>query len=215
MKISENRLRKIVREELIRDRQLISESGLSRIHKHMQQHDCVIITAFRGDPNDSMYCTANSIIGGDNMSRNRDLKATLLGMGYGVTKVQGSYIENFGTDVAKEVKENSLFCVNLKDDPQFIDNLAELGERFCQDSILVFPLGGENAYLLGTNNAEFPGYGNKEFVGNWTAGRESEFMTRVGGRPFATESVMLETYNQLPRMQRMAVKAIKKRVFGR
>jgi len=195
-------------------RGFINESGLSRIYKHIMEHDCVVITAFRDDTNDDSKCTDKAVIGGDNMERNRDLKATLLGLGYGVTKVDGSYIEDFGTPLAKEVKENSLFCVNLNDDADFVERLASLGEKFCQDSIIVFPKGGEGAHLIGTNNAEFPGYGEKSMQGDLSMGQEAEFMTRIKNRPFTTkESVELETYNQLPRLQRMAVRAIQKRIL--
>lgn len=195
-------------------RGFINESGLSRIYKHIMEHDCVVITAFRDDANDDSKCTDKAVIGGDNMERNRDLKATLLGLGYGVTKVDGSYIEDFETPLAKEVKENSLFCVNLNDDADFVERLAALGEKFCQDSIIVFPKGGEGAHLIGTNNAEFPGYGKKSMQGNLSMGQEAEFMTRIKNRPFTTkESVELETYNQLPRLQRMAVRAIQKRIL--
>ena len=195
-------------------RGFINESGLSRIYKHIMEHDCVVITAFRDDANDDSKCTDKAVIGGDNMERNRDLKATLLGLGYGVTKVDGSYIEGFGTPLAKEVKENSLFCVNLNDDADFVERLASLGEKFCQDSIIVFPKGGEGAHLLGTNNVEFPGYGKKSMQGDLSMGQEAEFMTRINNRPFTTkESVELETYNQLPRLQRMAVRAIQKRIL--
>lgn len=151
----------------------------------------------------------------DNMTRNRDLKATLLGLGFGVTKVDGSYIEDFGTDIAKEVKENSLFCVNLKDDSTFIDRIVTLGEKFCQDSVLIIPRGGEGAYLVGTNNTEFPGFGNKEVVGSLSYGKESEFMTRVGNRPFTTnETLNLETYKDLSKNQRMFVRSAQKRILG-
>lgn len=195
-------------------RGFINESGLSRIYKHIMEHDCVVITAFRDDTNDDSKCTDKAVIGGDNMERNRDLKATLLGLGYGVTKVDGSYIEDFETPLAKEVKENSLFCVNLNDDADFVERLASLGEKFCQDSIIVFPKGGEGAHLIGTNHAEFPGYGKKSMQGNLAMGQEAEFMTRIKNRPFTTkESVELETYNQLPRLQRMAVRAIQKRIL--
>lgn len=195
-------------------RGFINESGLSRIYKHIMEHDCVVITAFRDDANDDSKCTDKAVIGGDNMERNRDLKATLLGLGYGVTKVDGSYIEDFETPLAKEVKENSLFCVNLNDDADFVERLASLGEKFCQDSIIVFPKGGQGAHLIGTNNAEFPGYGKKSMQGDLSMGQEAEFMTRIKNRPFTTkESVELETYNQLPRLQRMAVRAIQKRIL--
>ena len=197
-------------------RKFINESGLSRIYKHIQEHECAVITAFRGDPSNESNCTENAVMYDvSNMNRNRDLKATLLSLNFGVTKVKGSYIEDFGTDIAKEVGENSLFCVNLKDDPTFVEMIALLGEKFCQDSVMVIPRGGEGVYLLGTNNAEFPGFGNREGVGNMSYGGESEFMTRVRGRPFTTkESLELETYRDLPKNQRMFARAVQKRILG-
>jgi hypothetical protein len=196
-------------------RGFVNESGLSRIYKHIQEHDCIVITAFRGDTNDDSKCTDKAVVGGDNMERNRDLKATLLGLGYGVTKVDGSYIEDFETPLAKEVKENSLFCVNLNDDADFVERLTSLSEKFCQDSIIVFPKGGKGAHLMGTNNAEFPGYGKKSMQGDLSMGQEAEFMTRVNNRPFTTkEGIELETYKKLPRLQRMAVRSIQKKILG-
>ena len=196
-------------------RGFVNESGLSRVYKHIQEHDCIVITAFRGDTNDDSKCTDKAVVGGDNMERNRDLKATLLGLGYGVTKVDGSYIEDFETPLAKEVKENSLFCVNLNDDADFVERLASLSEKFCQDSIIVFPKGGKGAHLMGTNNAEFPGYGKKSMQGDLSMGQEAEFMTRVNNRPFTTkEGIELETYKKLPRLQRMAVRSIQKKILG-
>jgi len=38
-------------------RGFVNESGLSRVYKHIQEHDCVIITAFRDDANESDDCT--------------------------------------------------------------------------------------------------------------------------------------------------------------
>jgi hypothetical protein len=196
-------------------RGFVNESGLSRVYKHIQEHDCAVITAFRGDTNDGANCTDNAEIGGDNMERNRDLKATLLGLGYGVTKVDGSYIEGFETELAIEVKEDSLFCVNLNDDVDFIARHAALAEKFCQDSVIIFPKGGKGAHLIGTNNNEFPGYGKKSMQGDLAMGQEAEFMTRVNNRPFSTkEGVELETYKKLPRLQRMAVRSIQKKILG-
>lgn len=193
----------------------LNESSLSRIYKHIQEHDCVVITAFREDTEDAAKCTEKAIIGGENKERNKDLKAALLGLGYGVTKVDGSYIENYNTEIAKEVKEDSFFCVNLKDDPSFLENMAMLGEKFCQDSILVFPRGGEDSYLLGTNNADFPGYGATEILGDFLGGQEAEFMSRIKGRPFTTkEGLQLETYEQLSRLERMCVRSIQKRILN-
>ena len=201
----------------------LNESSLSRLYQHMEAHDCAILTAFRDDVSDMSQCTQNSDVpeeGEDNRTRNRDLKATLLGMKIGVTKVDGSYIENFDTPQAVEVSEDSLFCVNLKDDQNFFQTVQRLGEKYCQDSILCIPKGGKGAYLMGTNNAEFPGLGQQVPVGDAKFGGEAEFMSRVGNRPMTfaegqdDEAVVLETYQDLPRNQRMAVMAITKKFLS-
>ncbi len=62
------------------------ESSLSRLYKHMTEHDSAILSAFRDEFTKK-----------ENYERNRELKARLLERGYGVTKVAGSYIENFQT----------------------------------------------------------------------------------------------------------------------
>ena len=60
----------------------------------------------------------------ENFERNRQLKAVLLNKGYGVTDVDGTYVEDFGTEAAKEVKEHSFFVVNLKNDSNFKDTIT-------------------------------------------------------------------------------------------
>ena len=195
-------------------RQFLNESSLSRLYRHMMAHDTAIITAYRGDPNDDSNCVDKSQATEDstNKLRNRDLKATLMTLGYGVTSVDGSYIENFNTPEAYEVAEHSYFVVNLEDNPDFAEYIVILGEDFCQDAVLIIPKGGQGAYLHGTNNSEFPGYGQKVQAGELSFGREKEFMTKVRDRPMAfTEE--LETYKQLSRAGRMVAKAIAKKIL--
>ena len=202
-------------------RQFLNESSLSRLYRHMMNYDTAIITAFRNDPSDELKCTDVSEVGaveGENTTqqtnkrRNRVLKATLLSLKYGVTRVDGSYIEDFETPAAYEVAEESFFVVNLQDDPGFIDQISNLGEKFCQDAVLIVPRGAEGAYLFGTNNSEFPGHGQRIEAGDLSFGREKEFMTKVGNRPMAfTEE--LETYKDLSRLERMAAKAMAKKVL--
>jgi len=190
---------------------LLKESGLSRLYQHMQDHDSAILTAYRADPTDMSLCVEKPTdIAADatNQSRNRDLKATLLAMGIGVTQVDGSYIENFDTPTAIEVSEDSLFCTNLKDDPNFPKIMQELGKKYCQDSILIIPQGAKGAYLYGTNNTEFPGLDQTITVGDAKFGEDAEFMSRVKKRPFTFKEDKLEVYEDLSKNQRMAVKAI-------
>lgn len=199
---------------------MIKESSLSRVYRFIQKTDVAIITGFRDDPFDLSKCAPGvSLFVSEpenarkaNMLRNRNLKAALLSLGYGVTKVRGTYIEDFETPQAVEVGENSLIVVNLEDDSNFINKIIMLGKKFCQDSVLIVPKGGKDAYLHGTNKSQFPGLDQKIKVGDLKMGDESEFMTRVGGRPF-TFAEGLETYKSISRLERMAVKSLSKLVL--
>jgi len=169
---------------------LLNESTLNRIHTHVMEHDCSVITAFRNsfvncldDDNDEERLNIRT-----NKNINKNLKAALLSLGYGVTEVKGTYIENYLSDNEIEVKEDSYFVVNLKDDPDFVDNIIKMGEILCQDSVLIIKQGGDDNYLVGTNKSDFPGHGEVVNLGKLKAGVESQFMTKVGGRPFTLES---------------------------
>jgi hypothetical protein len=174
---------------------IISESGLSRLHDHMMEHDSAILTAFR-----------NEYSNDENYQRNRKLKAQLLSMDYGVTKVDGSYIENFETPQAIEVSEQSFFVSNRTNDAGFVNSIKSLGESNEQDSVLIIPRGGSDAYLIGTREGnDFPPFGEKISVGGLKMGREAEFMSKVKGRPIVFKEE-LETYDKLSRNQRWAIK---------
>lgn len=169
----------------------INESGLSRVVHHMADHDCGTITAFRskegcGGPEDKSYSIQ------DNKKRNRQLHAILESLGYGVTEVDGAYIENFGTPNAIEVKEDVYFVVDLKDGGSLEKDLRRLGEQFDQDSIMFIPK-GEMGILIGTNHcSNFPGYGNKIPFSSRSFGKPGEFMTKVKNRPFMFEDTFME-----------------------
>ena len=190
-------------------KRFLKESSLSRLYRHMQEHDSAALSAFR-----------NEFSKEENLERNRELKAELLGRGYGVTRILGSYIENFETPKAVEVAEESFFVLNRKDDPNFRNEIAGLGEDFDQDSVLTVPKGAQDAFLLGTSpEGEFPQYGKEESVGALKMGDEAEFMSRVGGRPYTFSpkdiNEELETYENLSRNSKMAVKSIVERRKGK
>ena len=123
-----------------------------------------------------------------NKSRNKNLKSALLMLGYGVTSVKGSYIENYMEDNQIEVTEDSYFVTNRNNDPRFETTIISLGRMFCQDSVAILKKGGENNYLVGTNHGDFPGFNNIEQLGKIKMGDEDVFMTKVGNRPFVMES---------------------------
>ena len=180
---------------------LITESSLSRVYGHIVEHDSAILTAFR-----------NEYSRKENYERNRELKAQLLSMGYGVTKVDGSYIENFETPQAIEVSEQSFFVSNRADDPAFFDSIESFGQRYEQDSVLIIPMGGKGAYLIGTREGnEFPPFGERITVGDLKMGREDEFMSKVKGRPIVFKEE-LDTYEKLSRNSKWAVKKMVEQV---
>ena len=183
----------------------LTESGLSRLYQHMMEHDSAIISAFR-----------NEYTNKQNYERSRELKAQLLSAGYGVTKIDGSYIENFETPEAIEVSEQSLFISNRGGAADFINEIARLGEEYEQDSVLIIPEGGQDAYLLGTRQGnDFPPFGQQITVGNVKMGGEAEFMSRVKGRPFVFDEPVVETYEKLSKNSRWAVKKLVERAKKR
>ena len=206
------------------DKFLLNESSLSRLHKHISNHDSAIITAFRHDTASPTGCAAEVPSSGQdeesplaaNKKRNKELKAVLLRKGYGVTRIDGSYIEDFDDPAnRKEVSEESYFVANLKGDPEFLATIDKLGKIFCQDSVLIIPQGGTGAYLLGTNDT-WPGLGAKETVGDFKGGKEAEFMSRVKKRPFVFREVgeVTETYSQLSRNSKWATAKIAERILS-
>lgn len=168
---------------------LVNESSLSRIWQHVKEHDSGTITAFRSfkDCGDGEKFTKS-----DNKKRNSILKAKLLNLGYGVTKVAGTYIENFGSDNEIEVKEESYLVVDLKDSGKLKKDLIKLGKEFEQDSITYSKKSGEY-FLISSNTCKngYPGKGSigKEVkLGKPMFSKSGEFHSKVNGRPFVFDT---------------------------
>lgn len=178
------------------DSEKFLESSLTRVWQHSEKYDVAIITAFRDKEE---YCYYKDKFDQEkeytleeNKERNKQLKSVLLKKRYGITNIKGSYIENFETPKAIEVKEDSFFVVNFNNDPDFKDVIYKLGRYFCQDCIL-YKEKDKDAVLIGTNYSDYPGYNKVVRLGKFNGGREGEFYSRVNGRPFLFES--FESHN--------------------
>ena len=161
----------------------VEESSLSRIKDAIDKHTCGAITAFR-------YNRTRK----ENLENNKTILAVLKVKGFSVTKVKGSYIENFGSDSEQEVGEQSFFVVNRKkegnDGGELEKVLRSLGEKYDQDSIFIVNDGV--GYLIGTSHRDdaYPSYGEKKKEGTGKFGKASKkFFSRVKGRKFAFEEV--------------------------
>lgn len=177
-------------EGLVKKYKSLNESSLSRIGSHARKHDSGTISASRYGSdcgNGEKYSKS------ENAKRNSKLKSLLLAKGYGVTRVQGTYIENFGTPNARPVKETAYIVVDIKDDGNLYKDLKKFGTHFEQDSI-TFSQPNGNYWLISTNTCPqgYPGHGKKIKLGKPFFGKDGEFYSSINGRPFVFESVMQE-----------------------
>ncbi len=172
-------------------REYLTESSLSRLWHHNEEHDCGAITAFRiaRDCNQGERYSKK-----ENRQRNKSLRAKLISNGYGVTGVYGTSIEG-----DEKTKEESFFVVDLKDDGNLKMDLVKLGEMFEQDSILFVPKGAikgeDKAILIGTNHCpknEIGYHGTILFNKGRIGYSQKIYTTFVNGRPFIFENVGIE-----------------------
>jgi hypothetical protein len=168
----------------------LHESSLSRVWKQTKEHDSGTISAFRSarDCNNGELFTKS-----ENKKNSNILKAKLLKEGYGVTKVQGTYIENFKSDNEVEVQEESYLVVDIKDKGNLKQDLIKFGQEFEQDSITFQEKDGDY-YLISSNECEqgYPGFGKIGIelkLGKALYGKKGEFHSKVNGRPFVFENI--------------------------
>lgn len=163
--------------------QPIYESGLSRVQKHMTEHDCGLITANRFARDCGGGIPYTKI---ENRRRNAALAARLRNAQYGLTTVDGTYSEQLPNGTTQDVKEDTFFVVDLHDTGKLKADLVRWGFEFEQDAIIFIGRGGMNATAIQTNNcnAEVP-RGSETIVGDFTRfGIAGTFHTRVNNRPF-------------------------------
>jgi len=169
---------------------IIRESSLSRIWKHVSEHDSGTISAERSREGCS---DGDRITKATNNKNSSKLKSKLLSMGYGVTKVMGTYIENYGSNNEIPVKEVAFVVIDLKDTGKLKSDLIKLGTYFNQDSITFSKPSG--AYFLISTNTCPDGYPGKGSIGKSVKlgksffGKSGQFYSSINGRPFTFESV--------------------------
>jgi len=171
----------------------LNETSLSRVWRQTQKFDSGTITAYRGarDCGEGKPYTKE-----ENKKRNSILRSKLLNLGYSLTKVKGTYIENYGSDNEKPVKEESFLVVDVNNSGKLKKDLMKLGEEFEQDSITYSKPSGEY-YLIGTNKCPngYPGYHKEIKLGKSMFGKKGEFYSRVNKRPFVFESIQNRLIN--------------------
>lgn len=125
---------------------ILTESSLSRLFSKTQKHAVGAISAFRGELSKQ-----------ENLKRTGQLSAYLRSRGYGITQIEGGFIENFGTPQQRDVSEKTLFVVNPVeggDNGALEADLKKLGAVYDQDSILSYRFNGKPTYIGTTSRPE-------------------------------------------------------------
>jgi hypothetical protein len=183
----------------------LDEASLVRLYQHTIDRNIGIITAFRG-----RYAKS------ENLDRNAKLQAEIRGAGFGFYRMEGHYIEGFGSEASKDVKEQSYLVIGDKgnDNGKLKGTLKKLGSKYNQDSILYKAFDNKNALLIGTqakdedgNAVDFPGLGNEVSVGEFKPMKVNQFYSKMKGKPFVFESygaqmTWMEAYAEYIRLKK-------------
>ena len=166
----------------------LQEASLSRVMRHTENRTISIITAWRDE-----YESGEDVERKVNDAQNRKLINDIRSMGFGAIKLQGKYIQNFGTpEAVKNSKFEISFLVVGNENTTYkkmLEFAKKMGKKYNQDSVLVKPPGAEaGAILVGTNAASYPGLGKTEKLGKWHPNRVPEFYSKMRGGTFAFES---------------------------
>ena len=133
----------------------------------------------------------------ENIVKHKELVGKLLGAGFSVTTIRGTYIENYKAKNAKEVNELSLIVFDHKHSGKLLNALKKFGTEFEQDSITFAEAGGDY-YLIGLCDKNkvknekgelvmsdtYPGKNKEIKLGKPMFGENGEFFSKINSRPF-------------------------------
>jgi len=165
----------------------VNESGLSRVWGYVSKYDSGTISAYRN----ARDCgKGDKYTRAENKKRNNILWGKLLKLGYSVTGILGTSIENFKSNNEIEVKERSFIVIDIDDKGNLEKDLKKLGNEFEQDSI-TYSKPNEDYYLIGTNKCgkAYPGFNKKVKLGKPFFGKKGIIYSKVNGRPFVFEEI--------------------------
>ena len=163
----------------------LNEASISRLWKHTQERNIGIVTAFRG-----RYTKQ------ENLKRNAQLRNDIRAAGYGFYTIEGHYIEGYGSEASKDVKEQSFLVIGDKGDDsgRLKGFLKKAGAKYNQDSIF-YKKFDDTAVLIGTqskdedgNAVTYPGKNTEFTVGKFQPMKMGQFYSKMRGKPFVFES---------------------------
>ena len=150
--------------------------AIDKIIAYSSSHDTGAITAYQS------HQTLE-----ENQIRNRRLLSKLMLKNYGVTSIQGTYIENNGSSNEKEIAAEIFFVVDLNNKGVLRIDLGNLGQEFGLDFVLRIPKGSDVSYHF-----------------------ETDFLSKVKFRPFVFSEEITELQSPTNVMGKWAASLISK-----
>lgn len=138
---------------MLKIKEIISESSLSRVWQHAQSDKpFAILTAFRGEYTEE-----------ENRRRNEQLAAQIKRAGFGYFFLDGYWIENEGTPEEVHVSEDSIFAIgNPQNQNKFAQLIKNMGKQFQQEAVVIKSNDETIVYDLNT--------GDQQVLNNLSAG---------------------------------------------
>lgn len=133
-----NNFKDYLNEEKNKNNQSVNEASLSRVYQHFNSGRPIgLITAFRGGEEGSDEKFNRK----ENIERNKELAQATRDAGYGYIWVDGSFIENQGTDKERKVSEDSLLIIGPEKDKdgvnkKMFDFLIQQSKKYDQDAFV-------------------------------------------------------------------------------
>lgn len=168
------------------DIKTLNESSLARVYSHFESDKPVaLITAFRGE---NTYA--------ENVSRNKELAASVRKAGFGFVYVDGAWIENKGEPNEVEVSEVSLLIVgDSGSDSKLYDLCVTASQKYNQDGFILKSGGKDSSTSIYDKTGKVVDTFNK-----LSFDKLADYFTKLrggshGGRSFTFESFRVRSDN--------------------
>lgn len=162
------------------------KESISSLFGRIEKKTIGIVSAFRSAHNKA-----------ENLKRSDRLESDIKDAGLEFAKLEGHYIEGYGSDSQKEPKREISFLVfgeDGDDGGSLKSFIKGIGSKYNQDSVLYKQHDNGNAHLIGTsakdeegNEISYPGMGKEVSVGRFKPMRIGEFYSKMKGKTFVFE----------------------------
>lgn len=155
-------------------------TNMGRIYQHSKESNVAIMSAHRGEFDEA-----------GNIKRYNQLKAEIQQAKFGYVPMNGHYIENYGSDEARNVQEKVFFIISSKGDKGRLKAFVQkMGAKYTQDSVLYKDADSDDAIIIGTTSGVWPGKGVEVVAGKFGPNKIGQFYTRMrNNKTFVFESV--------------------------